>query len=97
MDQSKYNECVKPVYIKASRQQEAEEKLTKDEQTQYLSLLGKISWLAQITRPDLKYDVYQYARHNKNPTVQNLMDLNPLEWCCFKSAQSTLKHVFSKT
>lgn len=76
LDQKQYIQCVEPVIVKATRQQCAEERLTKEEQTQYLSLLGKISWLAQITRPDLKFDVYQYARHNKNTTIQNLLDLN---------------------
>ena len=76
LDQKQYLQCVQPVKVNATRQHEAGERLNKEEQTQYLSLLGKISWLAQITRPDLKFDVYQYAKHNKSTTVQNLLDLN---------------------
>ena len=41
-----------------------------------MSLLGKLSWLSYVTRPDLKFDVYTFSRKNKSPTVQDLMDLN---------------------
>ena len=88
LDQTKYIQCVQKVQVKAARQEEAEEKLTKEEQTEYLSLLGKISWLAQMTRPDLKYDVYHYSRHNKNTTVQNQLDLNGIVSKVYNQHQS---------
>ena len=76
LDQKDYTQCVKTVDISASRKQQSQEPLSQEEHTQYLSLLGKLSWLSQITRPDLKFDVYQFSRYNKHPTVQNLRDLN---------------------
>ena len=88
LNQNQYIHCVEQVHVKSTRQEEPEENLTKEEQTQYLSLLGKISWLAQITRPDLKYDVYQYAKHNKSATVQNLLDLNGVVSKVFKQHRS---------
>ena len=88
LNQDHYINCVEPVNVKAKRQEETDEKLTREEQIQYLSLLGKISWLAQITRPDLKYDAYHYARYNKSATVQNLLDLNGVVSKVFKQHRS---------
>ena len=50
--------------------------LNPDEITQYRSLQGKLSWLSNITRPDLKFDVYTASRKNQNPTVGDLKSLN---------------------
>ena len=75
-DQEAYLECIEPVKLTSQRRCRTDEPLTAKEHTQFLSLLGKISWLAQITRPELKFDVYLASKCNKSPTVQNLLDLN---------------------
>ena len=76
VDQFHYADSVKIVDLSAQRRIQKDSPLTSDERTAYLSLLGKLSWLAQITRPDLKWDVYYQSRQNKSPTVQHLLDLN---------------------
>ena len=76
LDQNDYMQCVKIIDLDKGRQAQKNAMLTAEEKTQYLSLLGKISWLSYITRPDLKWDVYNYSRKNKSPTVQDLLDLN---------------------
>ena len=76
VDQYDYAKNVKIVELSKKRRMEKDSLLIKDEKTQYLSLLGKLSWLSYITRPDLKWDVFNYSRCNKNPTIQNLLDLN---------------------
>ena len=76
MDQYDYSKNVKIVELEKGRRLQRQSPLTAEEKTSYLSLLGKLSWLSYITRPDLKFDVYTFARKNKSPTVQDLLDLN---------------------
>ena len=97
LDQSHYLQCIQPIILKATRQKETDSNLTKEEQTQYLSLLGKISWLAQITRPDLKFDVYMFAKHNKSANVQNLIDLNGIVSKVFNQQRSMFFPSLDKT
>ena len=76
LDQYDYASYVEPVQIKPVRLMDKTQLCDVDEKTQYLSLLGKLSWLSYITRPDLKFDVYVFSKCNKAPTIQNLHDLN---------------------
>ena len=76
VDQFEYAEAIKVVYLNAQRRMQKASPLTSEENTAYLSLLGKLSWLSQITRPDLKWDVYNQSRLNKSPTIQDLLELN---------------------
>lgn len=76
VDQFDYASHVKIVQLEKARRLQKDSELTPDERTCYLSLLGKLSWLSHITRPDLKYDVYHFSRKNKSAVVQDLMDLN---------------------
>ena len=76
LDQADYCKNVKIVELDRGRQLQKQSQLTAEERTSYLSLLGKLSWLSYVTRPDLKFDVYTFSRKNKSPTVQDLMDLN---------------------
>lgn len=76
IDQYDYANQVKCVQIDPARARMIHSDLTPEENTQYRSLLGKLSWLSNITRPDLKWDVYSASRKNKNPTVSDLKSLN---------------------
>ena len=76
LDQADYCKNVKIVELESGRQLQKQSELTAEERTSYLSLLGKLSWLSYVTRPDLKFDVYTFSRKNKSPTVQDLLDLN---------------------
>ena len=76
LDQYDYADFVETVQIDPVRLMDKTQSLNNEEKTEYLSLLGKLSWLSYITRPDLKFDVYEYSKFNKSPTIQNLADLN---------------------
>ena len=76
MDQFDYCKNVSIVDLEKGRKLQKLSPLTSGEKTSYLSLLGKLSWLSYMTRPDLKFDVYTFARKNKTPCVQDLLDLN---------------------
>lgn len=76
VDQFDYASHVKTYQFDRERAMRKDSDLTPQEKTGYLSLLGKLSWLANITRPDLKWDVYYHSRKNNSATVQDLLDLN---------------------
>ena len=76
VEQFDYAENVKIIDLEVNRRLQKESLLTPEEKTHYLSLLGKLSWLSYISRPDLKWDVYNMSRLNKSPTVKDLLDLN---------------------
>ena len=54
------------------------EKLTKPELKEYRKYTGKISWLAQGTRPDLSYSALNLAKRNNIATISDLRNVNRL-------------------
>merc|ERR1712163_38431 len=54
------------------------EKLTKPELKEYRKYTGKISWLAQGTRPDLSYSALDLAKRNNKATISDLRNVNRL-------------------
>ena len=76
LDQFDYAETVKIVDIPSKLRMKKQAVLSEEEKPHYLSLLGKLAWLSYISRPDLKWDVYNSSRHNKNPTIGDLQELN---------------------
>ena len=76
VDQFDYAEKIRIVDLDMKRRLQKDSPLTSEEKTAYLSLLGKISWLSYISRPDLKWDVYNQSKKNKSPTVSDMLELN---------------------
>merc|ERR1712082_56825 len=64
--------------IKETRKAKRNEKLTKAELKEYRKYTGKISWLAQGTRPDLSYLSLNLAKKNNNATISDLRNVNRL-------------------
>ena len=62
--------------IKEIRNASRTEKLTKAELKEYRKYTGKISWLAQGTRPDLSYSALDLAKKNNNATISDLRNIN---------------------
>merc|ERR1712243_317967 len=54
------------------------EELTKPELKEYRKYTGKISWLAQGTRPDLSYSALHLAIRNNKATLSDLRNVNRL-------------------
>ena len=52
------------------------EPLTKLEMKEYRKMTGKISWLANSTRPDLSFTALQMSKNNKEATISDLRDVN---------------------
>merc|ERR1712121_349128 len=64
--------------IKEIRKAKRNEKLTKAELKEYRKYTGKISWLAQGTRPDQSYSSLNLAKKNNNAKISDLRNVNRL-------------------
>merc|ERR1712082_407993 len=69
-----YAESIKE--IKEIRKADRNEKLTTAELKEYRKYTGKISWLAQGTRPDLSSSALDLAKKNNNATISDLRNIN---------------------
>merc|ERR1712002_697760 len=58
------------------RKADGKEELTKPELKEYRKYTGKISWLAQGTRPDLSYSALNLAKKNNCATIADLRNVN---------------------
>merc|ERR1711989_26080 len=52
------------------------EPLTKAELKEYRKYTGKLSWLAQGTRPDLSYSALYLSKKNNSATISDLRNIN---------------------
>ena len=50
--------------------------LNREEFKLYRGLVGKLTWLSEMTRPDLSYDTLDLAGYNKEATTANLKKIN---------------------
>ena len=62
--------------IKEIRKASRTEKLTKAELKEYRKYTGKLSWLAQGTRPDLSYSALDLAKKNNSAAISDLRNIN---------------------
>ena len=58
------------------RNADRDEELTGLEMKEYRKITGKISWLANSTRPDLCYTSLAMSKNNKGATIGNLRDVS---------------------
>ena len=89
LEQTKYAELIQPIQLSQARRYQSDETVTKEERTQYLSLLGKLNWLSCNSRPDLKFEVFLYSQY-REPTVKQLMELNSVAKRVQKSSSKIL-------
>ena len=62
--------------IKEIRKANKEEDLTKTESKEYRKVTGKISWLADSTRPDLSYTHLSMSKKNNSATIADLRNVS---------------------
>ena len=62
--------------VKNIRKADRDESLTKLKLKEYRKMMGKITWLANSTRPDLSYTALQLAKRNNSATISDLRYLN---------------------
>ena len=63
--------------------------LTKQELYEFHSIIGRLNWIANHTRP-IQFDLYQLSSIVKSDTVKDLLFTNKLV-CKVKSGQSALR------
>ena len=76
LEQEAYKDGLKviPVDLK----EDPNRNLNKKEFKEFRGAAGKISWLADMTRPDLAYDSVELSGHNKDAKVKDLKAMNKL-------------------
>ena len=62
--------------IKEIRKAERDELLTRDELKLYRKVTGKLSWLANSTRPDLSYTALEMSKNNKRAQIKYLREVS---------------------
>ena len=74
LDQSLYVESIEPMQVPSKTDGGF---LSQQETTQYKGLVGKLSWISLLTRPDLCFDVNQ-ASMKSHPTVFDVKCINKI-------------------
>ena len=62
--------------VKEIRKADRDEELGSLEMKEYRKITGKVSWLANSTRPDLCYTALAMSKNNKQATIADLRDVN---------------------
>ena len=69
---------VRIIALEARRKGQRATKATAEEKGQLRSIIGSLSWLVRVCRPDLNYQVAKLQMAVADPTVQDLVDANNL-------------------
>ena len=62
--------------VSTIRKANCDEELTRLELKEYRKMTGKLSWLANSTRPDLSYTALQMSKKNNSATISDLRNIN---------------------
>ena len=64
--------------IDVDTNEDGDTKLDKQKLKEFRAASGKITWLAEQTRPDLAFDVIDMSSHNKDATVKDVRTMNKI-------------------
>ena len=73
LDQNDYITNLITETVSASRSSQKTDSLTPEEYTQFRSLVGRLNWAVQGTRPDLAFELIDMSTRLKNATINNLL------------------------
>ena len=76
LDQEAYKDGLKTIPV--DTQEDPNKNLNKKEFKDFRGAAGKISWLAEMTRPDLAYDSVDLSGHNKDAKIRDIKSMNKL-------------------
>ena len=74
ISQETYKESLATIEVKNS--EDNTRGLTKEEFKMYRGAIGKLTWLSEMSRPDLSFDTLDLAGYNNNATIQQLKRIN---------------------
>ena len=74
LSQKEYLASIEAIPVDPKAENEA--KLNKPQFKEFRAASGKITWLAEQTRPDLAYDVIDMTSHNKDASIKDIKDMN---------------------
>ena len=72
LDQDEYVSDISNTTMASERKQMAEQELTREEYTTMRSVVGKLNWVVQGTRPDLAFDMIELSTKLKKAKVADL-------------------------
>jgi hypothetical protein len=78
VDQSSYLDSIDVGTMDAERELQKDEALSKEELTEFRSLVGCLNWVVQGTRPDLAFNLIELSTKFKNATVRDLVAVKKL-------------------
>ena len=76
IDQDAYKDSLKTISMDGK--DDLERSLNKKEYKEFRGAAGKLSWLSDMTRPDLAYDSVSLSGHNKDARVKDIKSMNKL-------------------
>ena len=91
VDQIEYVLSLKPIEV--GKSYDKNKKLSKKLFTQYRALTGQLSWAAEMTRPDIAFDVRELSSRNKDATYGDIQKANKV---LKKAQKENVRIKFSK-
>ena len=82
LDQEKYVNELSEIQIPMGRKSSINSDVTEKERDDLRSLIGKLSWVAQQTRPDISFSVSQLGSNIKEAKVKHLLEANKVVRRC---------------
>ena len=76
IDQEQYKSSIQKIDI--AKDEDSKRELTRNEYKLFRGLVGKLTWLSEMTRPDISFEVMDLASYGKEATVQNLKQINKI-------------------
>ena len=76
INQESYKESLEMIDIDVK--DDMDRSLNKKEYKQFRGAAGKLSWLSDMTRPDLAFDSVELSGHNKDAKVRDIKSMNKL-------------------
>ena len=78
INQNNYIDCISEIKLSNERLKERNSLLSIEEKTSYISAVGQLNWVAEISRPDISFSVCEASPKFKQPTVADVLYVNKI-------------------
>ena len=76
VNQKNYINSIVPIDVDSIRRKQKDEELNSDERRKYRGLIGQLSWVSGMSRPDIAFAVCQLSTLLQNATVKDILRAN---------------------